>query len=77
MYKILASRWWTPLTTSALIGAVAIQSGDGWKAYIGTLIMVSSSASHDEQRIAQRGAKLTQQEASGIFPHLDASKYKN
>lgn len=78
-YTILASKWWT---TNMLylppynIGAVAIQSGrDGknWKAYIGHV--PGNNRPFDEQVVAAFGAKLSKEEAAGLFPDLDIKEY--
>ena len=70
----LGVRWWN--TGSACIGAVAVETfREEWKAYIG--VASGASVSHDTLMIARTGASLTPEEARGIFPSIDASKYKD
>lgn len=81
LYTIIAAKWWT---TSILyvspytIAAVAIASGpneNDWKAYIGHAPGIDSN--EDTQIVAAYGAKLSKQEAAGLFPDLDINHYKD
>lgn len=82
-HNVINSTWWTPMNrpigfvqgmdASACIGAVAIKTYGGWKAYIG--YGVGIIAKLDEQNIAKCGAKLTEPEARGIFPQYSNEKY--
>lgn len=63
-YEIVATAWWSSL--SEHIGAVLIHTLNGYKAYLGT-VQTGVSEGIDSQIIAQNGAKVTYEQAKGIF----------
>lgn len=64
-FEIIADTWWSSL--SEHIGAVLIKTLRGYKAYMGTAGTLWSK-SMDCQIIAQTGAKVTYEQAKGMFP---------
>lgn len=75
-YDILDATWYTPMTTMAVIGVVAIASGpnkENWKAYIG--YGNGADERQDEQQIAAQGAKLSKEAACGHFPNLPPEEF--
>jgi hypothetical protein len=74
--EILGSYWY-PDRAGGQIGVVAALTSPGtgeWKAYIGQA--TGSNLEADEQLVADLGAPLLVEEASGFFPFLDPAKYK-
>lgn len=83
-YKILGTHWWTPSMPGKLpheegaapapvVCAVAIESGDGWKAYMS---LVDPLLDEDEgaQQAAGFGVHLSKFEALALFPDLPADR---
>lgn len=64
-FEIVDNIWWSSL--SEQIGAVLIRTFKGYKAYMGTSA-TGISQSMDCQIIAQNGAKVTYEQAKGMFP---------
>lgn len=69
--NILGVKW---RSARDCVGIVAIQSYNGWKAYIG--YARSWNEEQDAEYIAAHGAHLKPEEAHAFFPDLDATKYE-
>lgn len=71
-YTIIGIEWRSGLHT---VGAVAIKTNIGWKAYIGAGGVINDDM--DAHMIAANGAKLKKAEAIAFFPDLDPKKCEN
>jgi hypothetical protein len=68
---VIDALWFT--TKDGSIGAVAIETQGGWKAYIGQVDGFNEH--YDRQYVANWGAKLPRSIAVAMFPNLEANKY--
>tara|TARA_Y100000310_G_scaffold219196_1_gene220599 strand:- start:761 stop:979 length:219 start_codon:yes stop_codon:yes gene_type:complete len=69
--EIIADTWFTGKEN---VGAVAIKSHNGWKAYIGVGRGYNLLA--DKRSIANHGCKLRKRVAIAIFSHLNPDEYE-
>ena len=70
-YFVIDSVWFT--ARDSTIGAVAIRTTRGWKAYISSV--AGHSEELDSQYVARWGAKLPKEIAVAMFPKLLANEY--
>ncbi len=75
MKEVLETLWFSYGNNGGgTMGVVACSMPDGsWKAYTGRAGNVDEKA--DAERIASLGAKLTEEQARGFFPHLAKRRY--